>query len=160
MRIVIAAVGRLKSGPEFELVSDYAARARNAGRALGFGDVSLLEVEAPKGLVGAVRQAREGELLLNAIPPGGRAIALDERGETPDSAAFAKLLVKLRDEGAPAGVFMIGGADGFTDEVRKNAYKLLSFGRATFPHLLVRAMLAEQIYRAMTILSGHPYHRA
>ncbi|MEQ1930860.1 MAG: 23S rRNA (pseudouridine(1915)-N(3))-methyltransferase RlmH [Parvularculaceae bacterium] len=160
MRIVIAAVGRIKSGPEFDLVEDYLGRARALGRNLGFSDVRLADVEAPKGLTGAVRQAREGELLLKSVPAGSRLIALDERGEAQDSAAFSKLLAKWRDEGASCAGALIGGADGLTAQVRERADKVLSFGRATFPHLLVRAMLAEQTYRAMTILSGHPYHRA
>ncbi|NWG72658.1 MAG: 23S rRNA (pseudouridine(1915)-N(3))-methyltransferase RlmH [Parvularculaceae bacterium] len=160
MRIIIAAVGRLKSGPEYELVAEYLARARGVGRQIGFTEVSLIEVEASKGGDILGRRRREGELLSEALPAGARIIALDERGEGLGSAAFAALLAKLRDEGVPAIAFLIGGADGLPDSARARAFKALSFGPATFPHLLVRAMLAEQIYRAMTILSGHPYHRA
>lgn len=160
MRIVIAAVGRLKRGPEHDLVEDYLIRARAGARRLGFMDVSLVEIEAPRGLEGKQRQKREAELLLECVPSGGFVVALDERGESTDSQAFSGLLSRLRDQGAPAVIFVIGGADGLDDIARNRAEKLMSFGRATFPHLLVRVMLAEQIYRAMTIMSGHPYHRA
>jgi len=160
MRVVIVAVGRLKRGPEYELVSDYLARSRVLGRRLGFPEMSVLEVEAPNGLTGTQRQLREGVLLVDSIPAGASAIALDECGDTLDSVAFAGLLARMRDRGEPAVAFLIGGADGLSEEARARGDMAVSFGRATFPHLLVRAMLAEQIYRAMTILSGHPYHRA
>lgn len=160
MRLLIAAVGRLNKGPEADLVVDYLERARGQGRTIGFSSVSCVEVEAPKGLAGAVRQTREGHLLLHSAPAVRRLVALDELGENLSSEAFARLLGAWRDQGAAATAFLIGGADGLAPEVREKADKLMAFGRATFPHLLVRAMLAEQIYRAMTILSGHPYHRA
>lgn len=160
MRLVIAAVGRLKSGPEADLVREYAARIKASGRGLGIADFSLLEVEAPRGLDGAVRTAREGELLAAAAPSSARRIVLDERGQSLSSEAFAKLIAGWRDQGAPAACFFIGGADGLSPSIRDSADATLAFGRATWPHMLVRAMLCEQIYRAMTILAGHPYHRA
>lgn len=160
MRLVIAAVGRLKTGPEAELVAGYAARIKAGGRALGVADFSITEVEAARGLEGAVRQAREGELLSAAIPVNARRIALDERGEQLSSEAFAECLGRWRDQGAPSIAFIIGGADGLVPPIRDSADLRLGFGRATWPHMLVRAMLCEQIYRAMTILAGHPYHRA
>ena len=160
MRLVIAAVGRLKSGPEADLIADYAARIKAGGKALGITDFSISEVEAPKGLEGVQRQSREGELLAAALPDSGWRIALDERGKELGSAEFAKLSETKRDQGSPAISFIIGGADGLVPAIRESANSTLAFGKATWPHMLVRAMLCEQIYRAMTILAGHPYHRA
>lgn len=160
MRLLIAAVGRLKSGAEADLVADYILRARRLGKGLGFGEVSVVEVEAPKGLDGEVRKSRESDLLLQAAPDGARLIALDEKGDLVSSEDLAKLLARWRDEGAAAAALFIGGADGLTEGLKAKADRRIAFGRATFPHLLVRAMVAEQTYRAMTILAGHPYHRA
>ncbi len=160
MRILIAAIGKKRSGPEAALVEDYLDRARGFGRRIGFSDLTLHEADAPKAFSGDALKKREGELLLGAVPDGAHLFALDERGENLSSENLASLLGRLRDDGAGAAAFMIGGADGHGDEIRKNASKLISFGAATWPHMLVRAMLAEQLYRAMTILSGHPYHRS
>ncbi len=160
MRIVIAAIGRKRGGPEAALVGDYLDRAGGLGRRLGFSDISLSEVEAPKSLAGEVLKKREGELLLNAVPDGAQIILLDERGENISSEKLAALLARMRDDGAGPAAFAIGGADGHADMLRSRAVRIISFGAATWPHMLVRAMLAEQLYRAMTILSGHPYHRA
>jgi 23S rRNA (pseudouridine1915-N3)-methyltransferase len=157
---MIAAVGRLKTRPESELVNDYAERIRAAGRSLGVTEFKITEVEAPKRASGDVRKEREGALLLGALGPGAKRAILDERGKDHSSESLAKMIAKWRDQGAPEIAFLIGGADGHSDSVRESADALLAFGRATWPHLLVRAMLCEQIYRAMTILSGHPYHRA
>lgn len=160
MRLVVAAIGRLKQGPEAEIVADYGARIKTAGRQIGFSDFAVAEAEAPKGLSGEARRKRESELLLAAAPDGAKRAVLDERGKDFSSEAFADLLAAWRDQGAGAAVFFIGGADGHGEAIRAQADITIAFGRATFPHLLVRAMLCEQIYRAMTILSGHPYHRA
>lgn len=160
MRLLIAAVGRLKSGPESDLVEEYAARIRASGRALGIGEFTISEVEAPKGLAGPARQGRESELLLAATDRQARRAILDERGKDQSSESLAKLIAGWRDQGAPEIAFLVGGADGHPAGTRESADALIAFGRATWPHLLVRAMLCEQIYRAMTILSGHPYHRA
>lgn len=160
MRLVIAAVGRLKSGPEADLIAAYATRIKGGGRSVGFTDLTIAEVEAPRGLEGPVRTAREGELLAAAAPAGARRLILDERGKLISSEDFAALLADWRDHGAPAACFFIGGADGLDRSIRESADTMLAFGRATWPHMLVRAMLCEQIYRAMTILAGHPYHRA
>lgn len=159
MRVLIAAVGRLKSGAEADLVADYVGRAGRLGKGLGFSGVAVAEVEAPSAFAGAARRAREGELLLAAVPRDARLAALDEKGELLSSEEFAGLLARWRDGGAPAAAFLVGGADGHAEDLAARADRLVAFGRATFPHLLVRAMLAEQIYRAMTILAGHPYHR-
>lgn len=160
MRIEIAAIGKKRGGPEAALVEDYLDRTRGFGRRIGFSDVVLSELEAPKSLSGETLKKREGELLLKTLSDGASLIALDETGENISSEKFAKLLERLRDDGAQSAAFVIGGADGHGDEVRGRATRLISFGAATWPHMLVRAMLAEQLYRAMTILSGHPYHRA
>lgn len=157
MRVTVAAVGRLRAGPEGDLIDDYAARIRGAGRAIGITAFDIREVEARKSLSGDKRQERESALLTEAAPHARR-IALDERGDIVTSAAFAAQLARWRDEGAAEIAYLIGGADGHHPSLPAEAR--IAFGRATFPHLLVRVMLAEQIYRAVTILSGHPYHRA
>lgn len=160
MRILIAAIGKKSGGPEAALVSDYLDRARGFGRRIGFADIALSEFDAPKSLAGEVLKKREGELLLNSAPEGAQLLALDERGDNISSEKLAAALARMRDDGAGAAAFLIGGADGHGELVRSRAARTISFGAATWPHMLVRAMLAEQLYRAMTILSGHPYHRA
>jgi 23S rRNA (pseudouridine1915-N3)-methyltransferase len=160
MRIVIAAVGKLKSGPEKALFDDYVRRMA--------WPVTLREMEAAGRLSGPELKAREGELLLAALTPKGtgkkaagrRLVALDERGEQPTSPAFAQRLGAWRDQGAEEIAFVIGGADGLDESVRARADWVVAFGRLTWPHLLVRVLLAEQLYRAQQILAGHPYHRA
>ena len=154
MRVTICAVGRLRSGPERELLDDYLLRFDRTGRSLGLGPATLAEVEAKTGGMGA-----EAALLFRAIPQGAVLCCLDERGETMTSPAFASLLGRWRDEGRDAA-FVIGGADGIDAELRGRATKLLSLGAMVWPHMLVRVMLAEQLYRAATILAGSPYHRA
>lgn len=151
MEIVIAAIGRAR-GPEHELYSSYIARLP--------WRVDLKEIEIKKELAADKRRALEGEALRAAAPKGARVIALDERGKAETSAAFAQRLGRWRDDGVRAVTFIIGGADGLDEALRKNADAVLSFGAMTWPHLLVRALLAEQLYRAHTILTGHPYHRA
>lgn len=160
MRLVIAAVGKIRAEPAGAIMKDYAARAAAIGRNIGFTGPDIHEVEAPRALAGAARQAREGELLSAAIPEGAKLVLLDERGKNLNSEDFAAALSRWRDDGAAAAAFLIGGADGHDADMRRRADLTLSFGAATWPHLLVRAMLTEQLYRAMTILSGHPYHRA
>lgn len=157
MRLAIAAAGRLRGGPEAALIDDYSARIRSLGRGLGVSAFDIREIEAPKGLSGEKRQERESALLMEATPDARR-IALDERGDNLSSADFARRIARLRDEGTGEIAFLIGGADGHHASLR--ADERIAFGRATFAHMLVRVMLAEQIYRALTILSGHPYHRA
>lgn len=157
MRLAIAAAGRLRGGPEAALIDDYAGRIRGLGRGLGVAAFDIREIEAPKGLAGEKRQERESALLIEATPEARR-IALDERGDNLSSEDLARRIARLRDDGAGEVAFLIGGADGHHPGL-KTDYRI-AFGRATFPHMLVRVMLAEQIYRALTILSGHPYHRA
>jgi 23S rRNA (pseudouridine1915-N3)-methyltransferase len=155
VRLLIAAVGRLKAGPEQALVDDYLARAGQAGRALGLGPFSVSEIDERKARDAPAQSAR----LIEAIPAGAHAVALDERGESLSSEAFANLLARLRDDGTPAVAFLIGGADGHDARLRARADRLLSFGPMVWPHILARVMLAEQLYRAVSILAGTPYHR-
>jgi 23S rRNA (pseudouridine1915-N3)-methyltransferase len=152
MRLWLAAVGRAKPGPELELFQQYARRLTPP--------LTLREVEEKRPLPVPERKSREAELLLAAIPAGAVVVALDERGKSPGSEAFAQTLGRWRDDGVADVAFLIGGADGHGDAVRARADMLLSFGAMTWPHMLVRAMVAEQLWRAQAILSGHPYHRA
>lgn len=155
MRILIAAIGRVKTGPEAELTADYIARAAAAGRGLGFRSVELVQLE-PKPPTDTRLEARE---LFKATPDGARKILLDERGAEWSSRQLAEKLARWRDDGLRDAVFWIGGADGAAQSVKDQADEKLAFGRQTWPHRLVRVMISEQIYRAVTILSGNPYHR-
>lgn len=154
MRIDIAAVGRLKKGPEAVLVADYLGRFAKTGRSLGLPAIGMIEVEDRHG--GGV--TAEAELLTRAIPAGSALVVLDERGEQPDSPTFASRLADFRDSARDL-CFVIGGADGLDPSLRARAEWSISFGRMVWPHMLVRVMLAEQLYRAATILAGSPYHR-
>lgn len=156
MRLRICAVGRLRAGPEKALIDDYAQRFARTGRALGLGPLEIVEVEDRKG--GGI--AAEAALLERALPAGKALCVLDERGQTMTSPEFADLLARWRDEGRAEATFLIGGADGLAPELVARADLRLSFGRMVWPHLLARAMLAEQLYRAASILAGSPYHRA
>ncbi len=156
MKLRIAAVGRLKSGPEADLIKDYKQRFDRTGRALSLGPLDIVEVEARKG----AGQDAEADLLLRAIPDGAFVVAMDERGKLISSPEFAQNLTSWRDQGHRDCVFVIGGADGLTDALRNRADYKLSFGKMVWPHMLARVMLSEQLYRAANILSGGPYHRA
>ncbi|MFN3646476.1 MAG: 23S rRNA (pseudouridine(1915)-N(3))-methyltransferase RlmH [Gemmobacter sp.] len=156
MRVHVVAVGRLRAGPERDLHADYATRFDRTGRALGLGPLTLHEVEDRKG--GGM--AAEAELLARAIPAGALVCTLDERGSAMSSPEFAAQLARWRDGGRQDLAFVIGGADGIDPALRARAEASVSFGRMVWPHLLVRVMLAEQLYRAATILAGSPYHRA
>ncbi|MEX0838931.1 MAG: 23S rRNA (pseudouridine(1915)-N(3))-methyltransferase RlmH [Parvibaculum sp.] len=160
MRVQICAVGRLRTGPEKQLLDDYLSRLDAAGRAIGIATAPLVEVEEKRRLDAGSLKAREGELLRAATAKGALIVALDERGRAEPSDAFAKRLGDWRDGGVGDVAFLIGGAGGLAPEIRKGAAHILAFGPATWPHMLARVMLAEQLYRAVTILSGHPYHRA
>lgn len=155
MRVHICAVGRLRSGPERALFDDYLTRFDRTGRALGLGPLSLHEVEDRKG--GGM--AAESALLERVIPTGAVTLALDERGATLTSPEFAGRLAAWRDAGRGDLACLIGGADGIAADLRARADVTLSLGRMVWPHLLVRVMLAEQLYRAASILAGSPYHR-
>jgi len=153
LRIAIAAIGRPGRVPEAQLAADWAERASAAGRALGLGPVELIDLEPRRS-----GKAPEAELILKAAE-GACLIACDERGRTYPSRAFAEMISALRDQGERRLVFAIGGADGLDATVREAARSTLAFGPQTWPHALARAMLAEQVYRAVTILAGSPYHR-
>lgn len=159
MRIVIGAVGRLKAGPERDLVERYRSRAADLAPRLGWSGPDLLEFPESRARRPEDRKAEEGAALLSRIGPGVR-IVLDERGAPLASEAFARQLGAWREAGQPAAHFLIGGADGLAPDLIAGATLRLAFGAMTLPHQIVRALVVEQLYRAMTILSGHPYHRA
>ena len=156
MRVHICAVGRLRSGPERALIDDYLTRFDRTGRNLALGPATFAEVEDRKG--GGM--ASEAALLRRAVPSGALICTLDERGKVMSSPDFAAKMAGWRDAGHSDIAFVIGGADGIDADLRRNADFSLSFGAMVWPHMLVRVMLAEQLYRAASILSGSPYHRA
>jgi 23S rRNA (pseudouridine1915-N3)-methyltransferase len=160
MRLIVAAIGRLKAGPERELAERFRDRVAKAGRAVGLRDIEIVEIRESRAQEAAKRVLEESIALANLIPERAVVVALDQKGENIDSGAFTGTLRGWRDAGRPAAVFCIGGADGLGAEVGDRADLTLAFGSATWPHQLVRIMLLEQLYRAVTILAGHPYHRA
>ncbi|MBX9805311.1 MAG: 23S rRNA (pseudouridine(1915)-N(3))-methyltransferase RlmH [Alphaproteobacteria bacterium] len=151
MKIILLCLGSLKAGPEKDLFEQYLTRLS--------WPFEMKEVICRKS--GAADQVKtwEGELLLQAIDPDSLVIGLDERGSSLTSPQFARIIDTYRNEGVKSLTFLIGGADGFSEAVRARCQRLISFGQMTWPHLLVRGMLAEQLYRAQQILIGHPYHR-
>ncbi|MCV2872667.1 23S rRNA (pseudouridine(1915)-N(3))-methyltransferase RlmH [Defluviimonas sp. WL0050] len=155
MRVHICAVGRLRAGPERALIDDYLTRFDRTGRALGLGPVSVHEVEDKKG--GGMEA--EAPLLMRAAPSGALLVAMDERGKMLSSPDFAAMLARWRDAGRQDVAFVIGGADGIAPGLRAEAEQAISFGPMVWPHMLVRVMLSEQLYRAASILAGAPYHR-
>ena len=155
MRLRILAIGRLRKGPEVELFKDYVTRFDRTGRPLALGPIDIVELEDRKG----GGSNAEGQLLLKAIPDGAYIVAMDERGKVISSPQFAKKLAQVRDDGVQDFCLIIGGADGLSQEVRNRADMMLSFGDMVWPHMLVRVMLTEQLYRAASILAGSPYHR-
>ena len=158
MRLGLVCVGRLKSGPEREIFMRYASRIA-ALRRLGFEGLDLREIDESKAKSPAERMAREAQDLLAQVPEEAALVVFDERGRTVDSVDFASLLGHERDVGRKSLWFAVGGSEGLDPMVRQRAKTICSFGSMTLPHQLVRILVAEQIYRAMTILSGHPYHR-
>ena len=159
MRVMIAAVGRMKSGPERELAERYAKRAAQAGRNLGLKDFDIVEIRESRADDATRRMLEESIAIANVIPERAVTVILDERGENVSSASFAGHLQAWRANGKPAVVFVIGGADGLAPALRDKANLVIGFGASTWPHQLVRVMVLEQLYRAVTIISGHPYHR-
>ena len=158
MRVSIVAVGRMKQGPERELVARYLDRAIASGKTLGLTGFGVSELTESRAGSAAARKIEEAKAIAGQAP-GGIVVALDERGRTLGSEDFAKKLLRWRDDGKQAVSFVIGGADGLDPGFVARADLTLSFSPLTWPHQLVRIMLAEQLYRATTILSGHPYHR-
>jgi 23S rRNA (pseudouridine1915-N3)-methyltransferase len=160
VRVVIAAVGRLKQGPERELAAMYRKRAEAVGRGLGLREIEIVEIRESRAQDTERRRVEEAIAIANIIPDQAIVAVLDESGGNLDSAGLAALLRGWRAEDRPAVCFIIGGADGLATNLRERAKFKLAFGTATWPHQLVRIMLLEQLYRAGTILAGHPYHRA
>jgi 23S rRNA (pseudouridine1915-N3)-methyltransferase len=160
MRVIVIGVGRLKQGPERELAERYRERFDDAGRRLGFRGIDIHEVSESRARDTATRIAEEAAAIADAIPDKSVLVTLDERGQNIDSTAFAGHLGRWRDESVANAVFVIGGADGLSPELQRKAKLRVAFGAATWPHQIVRVLLLEQLYRAATILAGHPYHRA
>ena len=160
MRILIVAVGRLKQGPERELAERYRKRAADFGRKLGLQAFDVVEIKESRADNLERRMLEESIAIANVIPDRAITVILDERGSTMNSAAFATHLQEWRAADRPALIFILGGADGLAPSLRDKADLAVAFGAATWPHQLVRIMLFEQLYRTVTILAGHPYHRA
>jgi 23S rRNA (pseudouridine1915-N3)-methyltransferase len=160
MRLTLAAVGRLKAGPERDLVARYAERIAATGKGVGLSDLALRETDESRARRPEDRKAEEARVLRGLVPDGAKIVALDERGKSMTSEVFAAQVAAWRDAGARDLCFVIGGADGLDPALRAEAALTLSFGALTLPHQIVRALVAEQMYRAISILAGHPYHRA
>jgi 23S rRNA (pseudouridine1915-N3)-methyltransferase len=160
MRLVVGAVGRLKRGPERDLAERYEERAAKAGRAIGIRGVTISEIDESRARRPQDRVSEEAAALKALIPVQAAVVALDEHGENLASEALADRIRRWRDEGRPALVVVIGGPDGLAPDLLAKADLRLAFGKVTWPHQLVRIMIFEQLYRAIAILSGHPYHRA
>jgi 23S rRNA (pseudouridine1915-N3)-methyltransferase len=159
MRLVVISIGRLKQGPERELAERYRERFDDIGRKLGFRGLEIHEIPESRARDAATRMAEEATAISAAIPAKSMLVLLDERGDNIDSAAFARHLGRWRDESVASTIFVIGGADGLSPDLRRKAKLSVAFGAATWPHQMVRVMLLEQVYRAAIILAGHPYHR-
>ena len=160
MRLVVISIGRLKQGPERELSERYRERFDDMGRKLGFRGLDIHEIPESRARDPATRMTEEAAAISAATPQKSVLVALDERGDNLDSAGFARHLGRWRDEQVANTIFAIGGADGLSPDLRRKAKLRMAFGAATWPHQMVRVMLLEQVYRAATILAGHPYHRA
>lgn len=160
MRLILLAIGRMKQGPERALLDRYGERAGAMARPLGLTGFAIRELPESSARLPADRQLLEAQALRLEMPPGSVVIVLDECGQPVSSTAFATLVGTARDAGRSALVMVVGGPDGLDPTLRETADRTIAYGTATFPHQLVRIMAAEQIYRAMTILAGHPYHRS
>lgn len=160
MRLLVAAVGKLKDDEERAICARYAKRLSGAGKAIAFGPLEILELVESRAASAAERKADEAARLLKSSGDAGFKIALDVRGRSFDSETFATLLARQRDDGVKTLAFLIGGPDGHGEQTLSAADVTLSLGPLTLPHGLARVVLCEQLYRAATILAGHPYHRA
>jgi 23S rRNA (pseudouridine1915-N3)-methyltransferase len=158
MRLTVVAIGRLKQGPERQLADRYRERAEKSGRAAGFRGLDVVEVDESRSRDAERRMIEESVAVASVIPDDAVLIVLDEKGKSLPSRVLADQFGRWRDDGRDA-VFVIGGPDGIAPALRDKADLRLSFGAMTWPHQLVRIMLMEQLYRVVTILSGHPYHR-
>ena len=159
MRLQILSIGRLKAGPEKLLADDYQARLEGTGRKAGITKVTSVDFAESQAQTAALRQDEEARLLSASLAPKAQTLVLDERGKSFSSEDFSKLLQRHLDQGTRDLAFLIGGPDGHTAETRQKSHQLISLGPMTWPHRLVRVMLFEQIYRAVTIMVNHPYHR-
>lgn len=159
MRFSIICIGRMKTGADKDLFDRYLDRARKTGRALGITGVSLVEMPESRGQRAEGRKSDEAQAILNALPAGSKLVVLDENGKNLTSPDFSRKLENWKNEANSDIVFAIGGADGHGQEVLARADLKLALGAMTWPHQIARILLCEQIYRAMTIQSGHPYHR-
>lgn len=159
MKIVVFAVGRMKAGPEKQLAERYFDRFAKSGRAEGFEFAGIVEIAESRAPQADARKDDESARILDKLPDGTSIVLLDETGKNPDSPEFAARLAEYRDSGVKTLALAIGGPDGHGRLVKEMAATAISFGALTWPHQLVRVMLAEQLYRAVTILAGHPYHR-
>lgn len=154
MHITLISVGKLKSGPEKELVDDYVSRFNKAGPGIGLRSLKLIDLASGGGL------DAEGERILGAIPKGAQVIRLDEFGLQLTSVKLANSIADLRDQGTSHLCFLIGGAEGYSERVRQTHKNTLGLGRQTWPHRLVKVMITEQLYRSVSLLAGLPYHKA
>ena len=159
MRVQVLGIGRLKAGPEKTLSLDYQARLEGLGRKAGITKLTVTDFAESQGQTPSRRQDEEARLLTDALAPKAFTLVLDERGKPFSSEGFSQLLQRHLDQGTQDLAFLIGGADGHSAETRKQAGQLISLSEMTWPHRLVRIMLLEQIYRAVTIMVNHPYHR-
>lgn len=159
MKLSLHAVGRMKNGPERELFARYFDRASASGKQQGIHPIGVKEYSESKAQRGPDRKRQEADEILGQIDASSFVIALDERGKTLSSPDFANLIARARDDGAKEVVFVIGGADGLDDAVRKRAQRTIAFGAMTWPHQIVRVLAAEQVYRAISIMGNHPYHK-
>ncbi len=154
MHVTLISVGKLKKGPEKELVDDYVSRFNKSGPGIGLRSLKLVDLSSGGGL------EAEGKLILNAVPAGAVTIRLDEHGPAWPSVKLANQMAKLRDAGTTELCFLIGGAEGYSDAVREAFPQTLALGPQTWPHRMVKAMIAEQLYRSVSLLAGLPYHKA
>lgn len=154
MHITLISVGKLKKGPEKELVDDYVARFNKAGPGIGLRSLKLVDLASGGGL------DAEGKLILGAVPSGARVLRLDEHGPAWTSVKLTNQIAKWRDTGTPELCLLIGGAEGYSDAVREAFPDTLALGPQTWPHRLVKAMISEQLYRSVSLLAGLPYHKA
>jgi 23S rRNA (pseudouridine1915-N3)-methyltransferase len=159
MRLSLLAIGKMKKGPETDLLERYLDRAEKAGKQLGISSVAMIEHSESRAASVELRKGEEAKLLIGAAKPGAFIIALDEHGKDIGSADLAELARGNMENAVPEMAFVIGGPDGHGQEILQSANLVLRMGKMTWPHQLARVMLAEQLYRSITILSGHPYHR-
>jgi len=160
MHVSIIAIGRMKAGPERELIARYQKRFAQTGKNLGFSGPDIIEINESRASTADQRKADEAKKISDAIPDGAFVFVLDEFGKNISSPQFSTKIKQIQENGTRSVTFLIGGADGHGQEVLNRANFKLSFGQLTWPHQIVRLLLAEQLYRTTTILTGHPYHRA